>query len=570
MPVVIACSACQGKLSVPESLSGKAVKCPKCGQAIRVTAGDGAAAPRPPASVKVAPAPGAPAAEAPITVNCGSCQKKLQVKATYAGKAVRCPGCGNPVKIPAPSAPSADAEEWMEVNEAAAPAPAPPAGKKDSGPAGEWGQEHLQQVELPEDMQDEIHAEMTKTERVVWATRPRVDILLHRARKVAYIAGPLCGVVSLGATVVVVICLINGVYLGLIGLVFALLFGFGSWYTFRMPGQVIKYANRRACYALTNRRLLIHRGELAEINTGGGGAAVNADPTAMGKIVPYTGLELTTMCRVEAGARFEGAGDLVLGRNAMQQSAGLSIQAVDKVRDCERTIREKLLHPVIDRLLRGEALSGEEKAKAKDKSSKKEEGDVIGADNNIKEYAGSKRQAPTIDPDDPNIKDAPGAVKNLKGYFEACLKAVPAQVRETVEAELTVGEKILWIGRPEAGAQGRGFVGAMMGSAHRYEPPYTHYAITNRRVLLFSTAMPVPSSHYTPALLEAGVEDDDRIPKGGSIVFRRIKRITISRDNNGKTTRTEEIHSFGILRIRNYQAVAALMYDTLIGPVKGL
>src|SRR5947209_10898615 len=136
MPVVIACAACQGKMSVPESLSGKAVKCPKCGQAVRVSAAPA------PASVKVAPAPApkpaapAPAAAAPIAVTCGSCQKKLQVKATLAGKAVKCPGCGGVVKIPAPSAPAADGEEWLDVNEAAAPPPEEPApaAKKDRGP----------------------------------------------------------------------------------------------------------------------------------------------------------------------------------------------------------------------------------------------------------------------------------------------------------------------------------------------------------------------------------------------------------------------------------------------------
>src|SRR5205823_4958321 len=99
----------------------------------------------------------------------------------------------NVVKIPVPSVPAAEGEEWLDVNEAAAPPPeAPaPAAKKDRGPAGEWGQGLLEEQDVPREMQDEIRSEMTKTERVVWVGRPRVEILLHRARLMAYIAVPI-------------------------------------------------------------------------------------------------------------------------------------------------------------------------------------------------------------------------------------------------------------------------------------------------------------------------------------------------------------------------------------------
>src|SRR5205085_1962889 len=161
----------------------------------------------------------APAA-APIQVTCAGCQKKLQVKAALAGKTVKCPGCGKPVKIPAPSAPADEGEEWLDVNEAAAPPPAEePAAqpRRGGGPVGEWGKELLDEQGLPEEMQDEIRAEMTKTERIVWAARPRVDILLHRARLVAYIGVPICSLVTLAALVITIICVINGAWLGLSG-----------------------------------------------------------------------------------------------------------------------------------------------------------------------------------------------------------------------------------------------------------------------------------------------------------------------------------------------------------------
>ncbi len=583
MPVVIACAACQGKMSLPDNYAGKAVRCPKCGQAVRVAAAPATA----PAAVKVAPAPQpaakpaaapapAPAAAPPITVTCTSCKKKLQVKAALAGKAVKCPGCGGVVKIPAPAA---DGEEWLDVNEAAAPPPEQPAPapSKDRGPAGDWGQQILAEQGLPEDMQDEVRAELSKTERVVWACRPRTDILLHRARLTALIGVPVCSLVAIGGVVGAVIGIINGVYLALIGLIFSAAFGFGAVYFFLLPGKIKKNEARRSCYVLTNRRLLIHKGEVAHVYVGRHGAQTAADMTATGKVTPYTGLELTRILRVEAGKRFPGAGDIWMGRTIMEEYAGWGLQALDDVSGVEKRLREKLIHPVIDKLLRGELLGKDEKGKGAEKpKGSAEEGSPEAVDSNIKDYGGAKNRKPQIDPDDPNIKDAPSAAQSLKGYFEACIKSAPEDVRKSVEDELTAGEKILWIGRPEAGVKGRGLLGSVMGSAKRYEPDYTHYAITNRRVLLFIRKQ-APLSYYTPALIEAGVEDDDRLPGGGGIILKKVKKITERQEKNqsgmGPSTVTKKyvtLHYFGLLRIRNYKAVAALLYDTLIAPARGL
>src|SRR5262249_53759168 len=156
-------------------------------------------------------------------------------------------------------------------------------------------------------------------------------------------------------------------------------------------------------------------------------------------------------------------------------------------------------------------------------------GDVMTADSNLKDYGSAKRGKPEIDPNDPNLKAAPGA--DLKTIFAAALKKVPAEVRQGVDAELTEGEKVLGIGGPQAGVKGRGLFGAMMGAAKRYEPDYTHYAITNRRVVLFANKQ-APLSYYPPTLLEAGVEEDSRMPNGGGIVFRKVKKIVTKTDKN--------------------------------------
>jgi ribosomal protein S27E len=581
MPVVIACSACQGKLSIPDRLAGKSVKCPKCGQTIR-PAGESAAPASPVARVQAAPAPPAatppPPDAPPIVVACDGCQKKLQVRAALAGKAVKCPGCGKAIRVPAPAA--ADGEEWLDVNEAVAPPPAPAAAppvedKTGRGPAGDWGEEILVEQEVPDEMRDEIRAEMTRSERAIWATRSRQDILLHRAKMFAYIAGPIFGLVALGALVALVICAIKGVILGVVlGLLFGAAFGAGAFFVFRMPGTVVKNASRRGCYLLTNRRLLVHHGKGARVFAGRGGAAAVSDVSALAGVVPYTGLELAGLTRTEAGKRFEGAGDLSTGRDLLDEPGLGVIQAVDKVRDFEKLIRAKLIHPVIDKLLRGELLLKDELARSKGKKPEKKkaagaDGDgAIPTDSNIKDYGGGRHAA---EEDDPNIKAAPttrGGGRDLRAFFAAELKKVPADVQQTVADELTEGEKALWISRPEAPPKGRGFFGAVMGSDKLVEPAYWLYAITNRRVILF-VQKAGPISYYSPDMLEAGVEDDKRIVNGGSILFKKVRRIVTTTDKQGKSTTTRYMHSFGLLRIRHYKAVASLLYDALIAPIRG-
>ncbi len=71
-----------------------------------------------------------PQGAAMITVSCGSCQKKLAVKDTLAGKKIKCPGCGQVVAVPAPVAagPAVSADEYtLPPEPASAPAKAPAA-----------------------------------------------------------------------------------------------------------------------------------------------------------------------------------------------------------------------------------------------------------------------------------------------------------------------------------------------------------------------------------------------------------------------------------------------------------
>ncbi len=592
MPIVIACSACQGKIGVADEHLGKSIRCPKCNGVIKAVAPEpttaaalvGPAKPpartAAPATAPAKPRPAAaptPAGET-ISVTCAGCKKKLQVKAGLAGKAIKCPGCAKILKVPVPTPAADDGDGWLDVNEAAAPeeAAAEPVAPKKKGapPTGDWGKDLLDEQEVPDEMQDQLRGELTKSERILWAARPRVDIVLHQARMFQLIGGPIFGLVSVTGLGLTVFFIIKGITLGfIIAPIFGLLFGAGAVYAFLAPGIVQRNAPTRACYVITNRRFLRHPGTGTQMffSSSGQGAAAVHNAGEQLSVTSWTGFELTRLVRtMHKKKQFEGAGELAFSRTLMEEPSGATMWAVEDVRAVEKMLREKLLHPLIDKLLRGEAMSKEEKAQAKKLGVGEGEGNVVAADSNIKEYGSSKR-TPEFDEDDPNIKDAKDyrgdAAKKVKAYFERELKKVPAELRKEAEEELTEGEKILWIGKPEGSTKGRGFFGAIMGAAKRYEPDYYLYILTNRRIILFARKKG-PLSYYSPNILEAGVEEDDRFPNGGGIIFRKVKRIITTTDKQGKTSTRVEMHYFGLLRIRDYKAVAALVYDTLIAPCR--
>jgi hypothetical protein len=363
-----------------------------------------------------------------------------------------------------------------------------------------------------------------------------------------------------------------------------------------LPSKVRKSADRRACFAVTNRRLLIHRGKGARIRfVRGGGVQVSTGDDGFGSVIAYAGPELHRLSRMEL-RRGRGAGELMFGRTSLLERpyfAGL--YALANVRDVERLIREKLLNPFMDRLLRGESLALADKGKLEKAAAggSKEQGQVIPPDANLKDYVSGRVAA--VDPDDPNVKAAPAVVGKEKAVDLYDPKQVPPAVREQVEAELTAGERILWVGKPERGPQGQGLIRGLFsvlfgGGTYRVEPRYTLYALTNRRVLLwhkwgwkgrpwknteYSWHFWGPQSYYPPAVRNAYVEADTRIADGGgNIVFKRTKLTTVqeSQQSRGgkKTTRTVEIFHFGLMHIRNVKAVAQLLHQTLLESTRGL
>jgi hypothetical protein len=342
------------------------------------------------------------------------------------------------------------------------------------------------------------------------------------------------------------------------------------------PARVRKGARTRSCYAMTNRRLLIHPGAGAQMSISSSGTQASVDYSGQQHGVrSYSGLELQNLMRLEE-KRFPGSGDLFFRRNLYDQPTGGGFTALAEILKIEKLIRDQLIHPIMDKLLRGElslkdgfGRSEEERKQAKGQA--QDEGEMLPVDGNIKDLM-----------EKDNFAADPNNVKALRSTIQDDLGQIDEEMREKVDGELTQGEKLLWAGKPEGSTQGRGMLGAMIGSAIRKEPSYQLYAITNRRVLLFATKSTSvgntislggtkpqgPITYYPPSLLGAGLEEDKRIPKGGSIIFKSVKVTITSRDKNGRTTTRVENHFFGILRVRNLKAVARLLFDTLIHPCR--
>ncbi len=167
MPV-IACGACTKRMNVPDTVLGKAVKCPGCGQVVKTAAAapvpaqaakastpaakvPAAAAKAASAAVKSPPTkpaaktpPAMPEAKAPppvppagpIVVECSTCGGRVRGEANQAGQTVKCSTCDEDVILPgtapagsAPSDPSPEVEEsesptFEDTPEAPTPPPA--------------------------------------------------------------------------------------------------------------------------------------------------------------------------------------------------------------------------------------------------------------------------------------------------------------------------------------------------------------------------------------------------------------------------------------------------------------
>lgn len=105
--VVFYCWRCGQKISVPESMQGKLLPCPGCERLLTVP--PGADVPK-----RFVPLPDEEeivVTENDIAFDCVHCDYLLVADKRGVGMMVNCPGCGKPVKVPAPkNAPQEDPE----------------------------------------------------------------------------------------------------------------------------------------------------------------------------------------------------------------------------------------------------------------------------------------------------------------------------------------------------------------------------------------------------------------------------------------------------------------------------
>ncbi len=505
-------------------------------------------------------------------VSCTGCSSRLKAKPEYAGKTLKCPKCGQPITVPA-VAPAAAEDDWIDITEAYVRPEAkgePAAARSAAAPTKGWGEELLEEQEVPDDMREQIREALTKGEKITWAGRPLLNVLMHRAGRQRIVGiAVICGFTIAAPTLAFFMFRIGQggtIAIGCFALFFMLVFDALGVFLIGSPGRTQRDASKRACYMLTNRRLVIHPGMGSQVATSRGGAHTNVTVGGdVGGVTSYSGVELLALRRNEDKA-FPGTGELILGRDLLDEPAGGQLVAMDDLVGLEKRIREQLIHPVIDKLLRGEVSVKEGFGRQKEKPTAGQ-GEVLPTEGNLKDYA--KDELPTE-----------GNVKAQKSPLEESLKAVGKELRKKVEAELTEGERLLWVGQPEGKTKGRGVLGALSGAAERVEPEYHLYALTTRRAILwdkkgtkearfaFGNEERGPITYYPTQLLDAELEDDKRISEGGSIIFKRVKRVIITRNKQGKDSKRTELHHFGILRVRNYSVLARALYNTLIRPVR--
>jgi hypothetical protein len=596
------------------------------------------AAPTPPAKAaarSVAP-PRLPAStDEPIVVSC-RCGAKFKTKAEWAGRTTKCPKCAQPITIPKPapsepeatfelemSAPkaapaeSAAAEQeaafepapvakspakqsakkeaaddplflgdgWIDITEpyaaeddSVAPAVATASNSAGSDASDGWGEKALAEHDLPDALTEKIQKSLTRGERILHCVRPDPDILRRQAFG-AFIGG-ICltipAVLGLGFCIVFAIMGTFKSGLGsmeawlplVFGVAIGSMLGIPGVYLATMRGRVVRAMPRRACFLITNRRLIVSHGVGSQPQLGNYGQGYRSTNTES-----YSGQDLMRVMRQEF-KKGDGSGEIHVGRDILDDPGGSNLWALKDAVDLERKIRELLIDPFIDRVLRGEI------AMKSGYGRKRNDGNQeLPVEGNLKDAFGKPGSLATDD----NVKKAKAAVQQD-------LSKIDPELRKRVETELTRGERVVWIGEPEGKTKGRGMLGAMLGSAKRVEPDYELYAITNRRVLLFDVkgtkvgtgvheikvggrSKRGPVCYYAPDVMDVGMESDDRFEGGGAILFRIVKVTIKARNAGGSNTLSlarnkVETHCFGILRISNFKNVARILFETLGRPIK--
>ena len=237
MPAIIACAACQTKLKVPENLTAKALRCPKCKGIVPLAPAKAEL----PSEPKQQPAQDKPEEEFEVNEAVDEKEEEFEVN-----EAADDEGENN----------EGDEEEKSNTDED------PPLAELGFA----QGKDPFKIANLPEPARQAIRKAFLKNEKALWAGRPLKELIESKAW-LGFVVGGITLVVAL------FICLITGlvgltsndaavkIVVPIIGFVVAVIFcGVGLLaviFRKRMGGNVA------ACYVVSNKRAYIYDGSSA-------------------------------------------------------------------------------------------------------------------------------------------------------------------------------------------------------------------------------------------------------------------------------------------------------------------
>ncbi|MGL6096755.1 MAG: hypothetical protein ACRC7O_13285, partial [Fimbriiglobus sp.] len=193
----------------------------------------------------------------PIEVKCASCAATLRAPDNAGGKKVKCPRCQSPMIVPVPQV-EEESVEMLEFSDAPPPQPAsrPSAARAAapapaSGPSAAPGFDGDPATRLPRSLLEQVFAELTQGEKLVWACQPSARVMKLKGVGAVFFG---CVFASVGLLVAAGFSRGAGGFLPvLIGIAFA---GIGS--LVGIAGGLFAHRQAsRTIYALTNKRALI-------------------------------------------------------------------------------------------------------------------------------------------------------------------------------------------------------------------------------------------------------------------------------------------------------------------------
>jgi hypothetical protein len=209
------------------------------------------------------------------------------------------------------------------------------------------GGDPFEETDVPSDIQQDIRAELTKGEKIVWVGRPSMALMMANAN-IARVIGAVLLVIGVGLLGGFALAAAGPTAIGM-GVFGGVMLVFGSVFVF-LPTLTKMNAASRSVYVVTNRRALVREHKR--------------------QVRSYTIAQLKNMQRKDS-SRLKGAGDLVFetervdrsGPNPLPMTAPTrgprattlkvdrGFLMLENVKKVEKLIRETLIDPGLDKVL---------------------------------------------------------------------------------------------------------------------------------------------------------------------------------------------------------------------------